>query len=64
MPQPLVDAAALARHLGVARSFVYDHADRLGAIRLGDGPRPRLRFDVDEARRRLAACCRSWCSPN
>jgi hypothetical protein len=52
----LVDAATLARLLGVDRSFVYRRADELGAVRLGDGPRARPRFDVDEARRRLAAC--------
>jgi hypothetical protein len=50
---PLVDAEALARLLKVERSYVYEHAVELGAIRLGDGPRARLRFDVAEARRRL-----------
>jgi hypothetical protein len=29
---------------------VYQHRDRLGAVTLGDGRRPRLRFDVDQAR--------------
>lgn len=55
-PGGLVDAATLARLLGVERGFVYRHADELGAVRLGDGPRARPRFDVEEARRRLAAC--------
>jgi hypothetical protein len=41
----LVDAAGIAAQFGVDRSWVYDHADELGAVRLGDGPRPRLRFD-------------------
>jgi hypothetical protein len=45
----LVDAAGLARVLGVDREWVYEHSDRLGAIRLGDGPRPRLRFELDRA---------------
>jgi hypothetical protein len=45
----LVDAADLARVLGVDREWVYEHADRLGAIRLGDGLRPRLRFEVGRA---------------
>ncbi len=40
----LVDAATLARELGVERDWVYVNAERLGAIRLG-GPRGRLRFD-------------------
>jgi hypothetical protein len=41
----LVDAAAIARRFGVSRDFVYEHADELGAVRLGDGPKARLRFD-------------------
>jgi hypothetical protein len=45
----LVDAAEVADLLGVARSWVYDNAERLGAVRIGDGPRGRLRFNVDRA---------------
>ena len=45
----LVDAAELARRLGVNRAWVYEHATVLGAIRLGSGPSPRLRFNPDEA---------------
>lgn len=41
----LLDAAELADLLGVARSWVYDNAERLGAVRIGNGDRPRLRFD-------------------
>jgi hypothetical protein len=49
-PAPaLVDAAAVARALGVSRDTVYANADRLGARRLGDGPRGRLRFVLSEA---------------
>lgn len=44
-----VDAAELALVLGVDREWVYAHAERLGAIRLGDGPRPRLRFEIGRA---------------
>jgi excisionase family DNA binding protein len=46
-PEPLMDAAAAARFLGVDRSAVYAMAKdgRLPAIRLGDSDRPRLRFD-------------------
>jgi hypothetical protein len=40
----LVDAATLADRLGVARSFVYSHADELGGKRLSE--RGRLRFDL------------------
>lgn len=46
----LVDAATLARVLGVSRGYVYEHVDRLGGVRLGDGPKARLRFDVEKAR--------------
>jgi hypothetical protein len=44
LPQ-LLDAAAVARMLGVTRGWVYEHAGELGATRLGSGARPRLRFD-------------------
>ena len=37
----------------VTRGWVYAHADELGAIRLGDGPRPRLRFDPPVVTQRL-----------
>lgn len=45
----LLDAAHLAELLGVSRATIYDHAAELGAIRLGNGERPRLRFDVERA---------------
>jgi hypothetical protein len=48
----LVTAAQLARVLGVDRGTVYEHAEHLGAIRvgeIGEGRRPRLRFDVERA---------------
>jgi hypothetical protein len=35
--------------LNVSRAFVYEHAGELGAIPLGTGPRPRLRFDLEQA---------------
>ena len=41
----LLTAAEVAAAFNVTRGWVYAHADELGAIRLGDGPRPRLRFD-------------------
>jgi hypothetical protein len=47
---PLVDAATVARALGISRSTVYGHAAELGAVPIGDGPKPRLRFDLDRAR--------------
>jgi hypothetical protein len=55
----LVDAATLATALGVSRDFVYAHANELGGERIGNGPRGRLRFDLDNA---LAACAPSHAS--
>lgn len=53
-PTPaLVDAATLARELAVSRQLIYERADELGAVRIGNGSRPRLRFDVDRARAAL-----------
>lgn len=52
----LVDAQELADVLRVSRAFVYEHADELGAIPLGTGPKPRLRFDPEAALERLSGC--------
>lgn len=46
-PTTMVDAEAVARRFGVERSWVYQHSEALGAIRLGTGPRARLRFDPE-----------------
>lgn len=53
-PGRYVDAATLASTLGVERDWVYARAARLGAVRLGDGPRARLRFDLEQVRAILA----------
>src|SRR5437879_1092741 len=57
----LLTPAELAEWLSVARGWVYEHAEELGALRLGVGPRARLRFDLDEVRaylgkQRTASC--------
>ncbi len=39
-----LDAREVAQRLGVSREWVYEHAEELGASRIGTGPRPRLRF--------------------
>jgi hypothetical protein len=52
-PSELLDAGQLARHLGVTRAWVYEHANELGAIALGSGPKPRLRFDPEIAAQAL-----------
>jgi hypothetical protein len=49
----LVDAGQLARLLGVSRQWVYEHANELGVITIGDGSKPRLRFDPAVAARVL-----------
>ena len=41
----LLTARQVAARFSVERSWVYAHADELGVIRLGHGPRPRMRFD-------------------
>ena len=41
----LLNARQVAARFNVERSWVYAHADELGVVRLGQGPRPRLRFD-------------------
>jgi hypothetical protein len=49
----LVDAAELAKRFGIERSWVYSHAIELGAVKLGNGAKPRLRFDPEIAAKSL-----------
>lgn len=51
----LVTATEIAQRFGVSAEFVRDHADELGVVRIGTGPRPRLRFDPVNAAEWLAA---------
>jgi hypothetical protein len=51
--EPLVDAAEIARLHGKTRTWVYEHAGELGAVRLGSGPRPRLAFSPTRVAERL-----------
>jgi len=53
---PLLDAGQVARRLGRSREWVYRHADELGAVRLGDGERPRLGFEPAKVAAYLDAC--------
>jgi hypothetical protein len=48
-----IDAAEVGRRFSLSRDYVYEHADELGAIRLGNGSRARLRFDPATVRERL-----------
>jgi hypothetical protein len=51
-----VDAAGLGRIIGRSPHWVREHADLLGARRLGDGPKARYLFNVAEAIERLPSC--------
>ena len=50
---PLLSALEVARHFGVGRKWVYEHAEELGAIRLGAGCRARMRFDATVVAERI-----------
>jgi hypothetical protein len=50
----LLTAAQVADRFAVSRAYVYEHAGRLGAIRLSDGPKARLRFDPKRVAEALA----------
>lgn len=52
----LVTAREVAEHLSVDAAFVYEHVVELGARRLGDGPKARLRFSLSEVDERLGSC--------
>lgn len=51
----LLDAKQVGECFGLTAEWVRDHADDLDAIRIGDGPRPRLRFDVEKVAAALNA---------
>lgn len=55
----LIDAAEVARRLGISRATVYERAGELGAHRIGDGPRARLRFEPERIAERLSAIART-----
>lgn len=45
-PAELLTAADVAQRFNVDRGWVYTHAAELGVIRLGEGRKPRIRFDA------------------
>ena len=55
----LVDAHTVAAELQVERDWVYAHANELGAVRLGNGSKARLRFDMRHVRARVAELARN-----
>ena len=52
----LVTAREVAAHLSVDEGYVYEHAVELGARRLGNGPKARLRFSLTDIDQRLSPC--------
>jgi excisionase family DNA binding protein len=54
---PLLTIEEVSHLLGISRTTCYRLADagELRAIRLGSGPKPRLRFEVDAVKRFLNA---------
>jgi hypothetical protein len=54
-PKVWLDAREAANRLGVTREWVYEHANELGATRIGSGPRPRLRFPAELLDRKAQA---------
>jgi hypothetical protein len=46
-------AKELASHLKLNPAWVYEHAEELGVIRTGDGPKARMRFDLQTATQAL-----------
>lgn len=50
----LVGVEEVVVRFGVSRSYVYEHSAELGAIRLGRGPKARLRFDLEQVATALA----------
>lgn len=63
-PTRLVDVAELAAELRVSTTYVYRNAERLGAQRLGTGPKARLRFDLERARSAVSALADSTQAPS
>ncbi|MGB0093165.1 MAG: hypothetical protein WBP81_11620 [Solirubrobacteraceae bacterium] len=57
-----VDARELAEELGVSIDYVYAHGTERGAIRLGSGPKARIRSGLDRGVRREvpATLNRDW----
>jgi hypothetical protein len=49
------DTSQVAQLLGVSDEWVREHAAELGAVRVGDGPRGTLRFELGRVRAALEA---------
>lgn len=62
-PSRLLTAREVAAKYGLTATWVREHADQLGVLRLGAGPRPRLKFDPTTVAERLASCSSSRKTP-
>jgi hypothetical protein len=51
--EPLMKPAEVADMLRMSVEWVHDHADELGVVRLGDGPKAPKRFDATKVREAL-----------
>lgn len=49
-PTHWLDAQEVARRLGVSREWVYEHAEELGASRIGKGPRTEAAVPAERCR--------------
>lgn len=47
--QRLVSAQVVAEAIGMTAAWVREHGAELGGQRMGNGPRPRWRFDMEKA---------------
>jgi hypothetical protein len=52
-----VRSSTFVAALNVSRDTVYAHVERLGGRRIGNGPRGRLRFDLDRALKAWTTSC-------
>jgi hypothetical protein len=59
----LLTARQVAARFNVDRGWVYAHAHELGVVRLGNGPRPRLRFDSAVVAQRLVSTATDTAPP-
>ena len=55
--------AAMFVWLELSRDWVYAHAEELGEQRIGDGPRGRLRVDLDRALTAWTSCSHGESGP-
>jgi hypothetical protein len=52
----LLTAAEVAELVGLSRDAVYRRANEFGAVRVGSGPKARLRFDPETVTAALGTC--------